>query len=1285
MPTIGISQVRSLAPKPLDQYSKAFSAADVTETLDQYEISRSALRVCHFMAQILTETGKLRVLVEDMDYTAARLMVVWPSRFPTIDIAQQYAHNPEKLGNFVYGNRMGNGDAASGDGYKYRGRGLLQITGKDAYTRFGKQLGIPLAANPDLAFDPEHCLAIASAEWAVSGYHNLSCNELADRDDVYGVTHAINGGLTGISDRIAWLKKCKMVWLPAPALASRAVARENEQAADAQNTGGVHSYVKLAGEAPLLERLAARLVLAGPPACVPYFKRPRQTLTAHVAGSAGPWDIGDLCKAYNWPTKLPGGGVIGIVELDGGYTPADMDGFFQRIGQPSPSITPVVVSGAGNNPGLHIGEDGDPDIEVTMDIQVAAATYFLATGKAATIRVYWAANPPGTIAEAVRRAADECDTFSISWGADEAIWKGWATSDKDFVEDMEDAAKEAAAKGMIVFAASGDNNSSDGGSSPANVDVPSSCPSVVGCGGTTKTLLSETVWNNDPGQSSGEGTGGGYSDYFAPPAWQAGAPQIGQNPPRRMVPDVAANADPNTGYNLMVHGTYTNYGGTSAVAPLYAGLFAAFGSRLGSISSKIWASANCFTDVVSGGNGEYQAAVGPDPCSGLGVPIGTSLAALFARPAVVNPSDAAIVPAATPPGGYVPVPFNSAQAVQYGLFVDAAYSMYEADPGNRAPEPTPDFPAGYTLAAWILMRDFIIVQTNPTFYGFIAQSTTNSSQFVMAIRGTQTPEELWDDLTSIAKTSFSVPGCGQVGFGFNRIYQSLEIVERPSGVPGAAVAPRSLQASGSFSQQTASLVKRLSAAAAPRIAGFPASASVTVVGHSLGSALATLYTMENAHGDQIVNPTICTFASPRVGDDTFVAAFSALPLTSWRIVNKPDIVPMLPPEIAGFGHVGVEAEFDSSKTTQPTILCWHAMATYLSLLDSKLLPDPECRLVSAVAGAAVAQAGLAPRATNPALTPDIIKAAQASQQKWGIPASITLAQWAQESGWGKHMPPGSNNPFGIKATGNQPFVQVPTREFFNGQWVVVQAKFRAFSSIADSFDAHAQLLATSPAYAVARSFENDPAKFANALTGVYATDPNYGAELNSIISGSNLTQYDVPINPATPAPGGVAPQIAAAGGGGGAGDGNAIADLLKIASDTSQLQDAQAQAATRLLAYDGEQYPSDGCAITLSVLLQEAGINVPDTFLAIALGSVLVARGWTQIAVGDQAAGDVGSTCGQTPNHGTDHIYLVLRPVNSDEMVVADNQATTPHFRYASGRAGKSPTRFFLRAPKTGA
>lgn len=145
-------------------------------------------------------------------------------------------------------------------------------------------------------------------------------------------------------------------------------------------------------------------------------------------------------------------------------------------------------------------------------------------------------------------------------------------------------------------------------------------------------------------------------------------------------------------------------------------------------------------------------------------------------------------------------------------------------------------------------------------------------------------------------------------------------------------------------------------------------------------------------------------------------------------------------------------------------------------------------------------------------------------------------------------------------------------------------------------------------------------------------------------------------------------------------DAQFIPGLVTFASDAHQLQAAQHVAAQRLLAFDGEVFPSDGCAITLSVLLQDAGIAVKDTFKAIDLGNVLKKRGWQVIPVGSQQSGDVGSTCGPEAHHGFDHIYLVLKVLNTDEMVIADNQQPKPHFRFASGNGGKTPTKFFLRA-----
>jgi kumamolisin len=381
--------------------------------------------------------------------------------------------------------------------------------------------------------------------------------------------------------------------------------------------------------------------------CVPYLNRSDRRIASYVGAPLVRWTVPELCKAYSWPTGLKGGGVIAIVELDGGWEPADLKAFFDSIGQPMPNITDRSVDGTQNNPGQHIGEEHDPDIEVALDIQVAATSYFVATNAPAVIRMYWAAEDnPGSIAAAIRAAADEgCDVCSISWGTDEANWNKWGDN---LILDLEAAAEAATTKGMVVLASTGDNDSSDGGDTPANVDAPSSCPHVLACGGTSKTATSEVVWNNDPGQTNGYGTGGGYSTVFPRQSFQIGAPYPpkylpGGDPPGagRMVPDLAANADPNTGYWMFIHGNKIPMGGTSAVTPLYAGLFAAFGTKLGFITPKLWQNATCFNDITQGDNGTYQALAGPDPCTGLGSPVGIKLAALFAAPASAKPSSAA--------------------------------------------------------------------------------------------------------------------------------------------------------------------------------------------------------------------------------------------------------------------------------------------------------------------------------------------------------------------------------------------------------------------------------------------------------------------------------------------------------------------------------------------------------------------------------------------------------------------------------------------------------------------
>lgn len=137
----------------------------------------------------------------------------------------------------------------------------------------------------------------------------------------------------------------------------------------------------------------------------------------------------------------------------------------------------------------------------------------------------------------------------------------------------------------------------------------------------------------------------------------------------------------------------------------------------------------------------------------------------------------------------------------------------------------------------------------------------------------------------------------------------------------------------------------------------------------------------------------------------------------------------------------------------------------------------------------------------------VIEAAIASERRWRVPASVTMAQWIVESAWGAAVPAGTNNPFGIKAVGSEPGVERPTSEVVNGETVTVTAKFRVFDSLAAAFDEHGRLLATDAAYSVAMRQVQDADAFADALTGVYATDPGYGQTLRWVIHTYKLETY----------------------------------------------------------------------------------------------------------------------------------------------------------------------------------
>ena len=254
-------------------------------------------------------------------------------------------------------------------------------------------------------------------------------------------------------------------------------------------------------------------------------------------------------------------------------------------------------------------------------------------------------------------------------------------------------------------------------------------------------------------------------------------------------------------------------------------------------------------------------------------------------------------------------PTQTAQAVTLGQLVNAAYTMYDNDPSNPRPAPV-QLPGNYEFVAWVQMRDFIFNYGNWTCYGLIARNPSVANNYVLAIRGTSDWTEWWDDLTSMALTP--MPGFGEVGYGFYSIYQTLRIVSllTPPGM-GAAASPaaESMESAGTFADQVAAAVQRHAAANLRPGEAAAAKKSVTVTGHSLGSALATLYVAQNSQTKKVETPLLCTLASPRVGDYDFKTIFNGLGIQSWRIVNEPDLIPNTP--YFGFWHIATEYEYDS--------------------------------------------------------------------------------------------------------------------------------------------------------------------------------------------------------------------------------------------------------------------------------------------------------------------------------------------------------------------------------------
>jgi len=171
----------------------------LNSTCNKYAIN-TPVRQAFFIGQCAYESKNFTKLEESLYYSAPRLMAVWPSRFPNINVASQYANNPEKLANYVYAGRLGNTE--DGDGWRYHGRGVIQLTGKDLYANCGSGLGLDLLGNPDLLFNPEYAALSAGWYWNKKGL-----NALADAKDYDTMTKRINGGLLGLDDRKASIAK----------------------------------------------------------------------------------------------------------------------------------------------------------------------------------------------------------------------------------------------------------------------------------------------------------------------------------------------------------------------------------------------------------------------------------------------------------------------------------------------------------------------------------------------------------------------------------------------------------------------------------------------------------------------------------------------------------------------------------------------------------------------------------------------------------------------------------------------------------------------------------------------------------------------------------------------------------------------------------------------------------------------------------------------------------------------------------------------------------------------
>ncbi len=379
------------------------------------------------------------------------------------------------------------------------------------------------------------------------------------------------------------------------------------------------------------------------PFAKPHFRRFRPRAGSTFLG----YTPNEVAKFYNFPAAVDGTGqTVGIIELGGGFRPADLETYAQEIGVPPARVTAVSVDHGRNTPSTAEGADG----EVMLDIEVIAS---IAPG--AKIAVYFA---PGStdrdfldaLTQAVHDQTNNPGVISISWGGPEN------SASASFQTEFDAALQSAAALGITVTVASGDSGAADMGPNEwqgqPNVDFPASSPHVLACGGSNirvvdGAITAESVWNQhdtDTQDDSFGASGGGISEFFPVPAFQAQARlpvNLTTHKSGRGVPDVAGNGDPASGYRIRVDGQEFPIGGTSAVAPLWASLIAlinqSIGQRAGFINALLYANPAVLRDVIQGNNQVgaqsvgYIAGPGWDACTGLGSPNGEKIRDLLAR------------------------------------------------------------------------------------------------------------------------------------------------------------------------------------------------------------------------------------------------------------------------------------------------------------------------------------------------------------------------------------------------------------------------------------------------------------------------------------------------------------------------------------------------------------------------------------------------------------------------------------------------------------------------------